>query len=51
MIQAKHSNATSEHTQAWHLQRQRNVRMAVVLASIAVTFFLGFVGKMALLGG
>jgi len=51
MIQAKHSNATSEHPQTLHLQRQRNVRMAVVLASIAVTFFLGFVAKMALLGG
>jgi hypothetical protein len=31
-------------------QRKKNVRMALVLASIVLVFFLGFVGKMVLLG-
>ncbi|MEG2050395.1 MAG: cytochrome oxidase small assembly protein [Comamonas sp.] len=31
------------------MQRQKNLRMALVLASIAVVFFVGFVAKMALL--
>lgn len=30
-------------------QKKRNVRMALVLASIAVVFFLGFFAKMTLL--
>ncbi|KAF1048519.1 cytochrome oxidase small assembly protein [Xylophilus sp.] len=30
-------------------QKKRNLRMALVLASIAVVFFLGFLLKMALL--
>lgn len=30
-------------------QRKRNLRMALVLASIAVVFFLGFFAKMTLL--
>lgn len=51
MTEAKHSNSMPGRTQAGQLQRQRNVRMALVLGSIAVTFFLGFVAKMALLGG
>ena len=31
-------------------QRKANVRLALILASIAAAFFLGFVAKMALLG-
>jgi len=31
-------------------QRKRNVRLALVLASIAVIFFVGFMAKAALLG-
>ncbi|MFC5496016.1 cytochrome oxidase small assembly protein [Caenimonas terrae] len=30
-------------------QKKRNLRMALVLASIAVVFFLGFFAKMTLL--
>jgi hypothetical protein len=30
-------------------QRRKNVRMALVLASIAAVFFLGFIVKMVLL--
>ncbi|MBD7961015.1 MULTISPECIES: cytochrome oxidase small assembly protein [Comamonas] len=51
MIHPKHSNSMPGRTEAWQLQRQRNTRMALVLASIAVVFFVGFVAKMALLGG
>jgi hypothetical protein len=51
MIHSKHSNSMPGRTEAWQLQRQRNTRMALVLASIAVVFFVGFVAKMALLGG
>jgi hypothetical protein len=46
-----HSDSMPDRTEAWQLQRRRNVRMAVVLGSIAGTFFLGFVVKMAVLGG
>ena len=31
-------------------QRARNVRLALILASIAGTFFIGFVVKITLLG-
>ena len=31
-------------------QRKKNVRLALILASIAVGFFLGFLAKMTLLG-
>jgi predicted RNA polymerase sigma factor len=31
-------------------QKKRNVRLALVLASIAVIFFVGFMAKAALLG-
>ena len=34
---------------AYQLQRQKNTRMALILASIAAAFFVGFVAKMALL--
>ena len=51
MIHPKHSNSMPGRTEAWQLQRQRNTRMALVLASIAVVSFVGFVAKMALLGG
>lgn len=30
-------------------QRKRNLRMALILASIAAIFFIGFIVKMALL--
>jgi hypothetical protein len=30
--------------------RKKNIRMALVLASIAVVFFLGFIAKTVLLG-
>ena len=32
-------------------QKKANVRMALILASIALVFFLGFVAKMVLLRG
>lgn len=32
-------------------QKKNNLRLALVLASVALVFFLGFVGKMVLLGG
>ena len=31
--------------------RRKNVRLGLILASVAVVFFLGFVGKRVLLGG
>ena len=31
-------------------QKKNNLRLAVILASIAVVFFAGFVAKMAFLG-
>jgi len=31
-------------------QRKKNLRMALILASVALVFFIGFVAKMALLG-
>lgn len=50
MIQPKRSNSMPSRTETWQLQRQRNMRLALVLASVAATFFVGFVAKMALLG-
>jgi len=32
-------------------QRKENARLGLILASVAVVFFLGFVGKLVLLGG
>lgn len=32
-------------------QNKSNARLGLILASVAVVFFLGFVGKMVLLGG
>jgi|TARA_B110001454_G_scaffold218180_1_gene245487 hypothetical protein len=32
------------------VDRRRNLRLALVLASVAATFFIGFVVKMILLG-
>jgi hypothetical protein len=32
-------------------QKKNNLRLALVLASVALVFFIGFVGKMVLLGG
>jgi hypothetical protein len=32
-------------------QRKANLRLAIILASIALVFFVGFVAKTALLGG
>jgi hypothetical protein len=31
-------------------QKKRNLRLALILASVAVVFFLGFLGKMILMG-
>jgi hypothetical protein len=31
--------------------KRNNLRLALILASVAVVFFLGFVGKMAFFGG
>jgi hypothetical protein len=31
-------------------QKKRNLRLALILASVALVFFLGFLGKMILLG-
>ena len=32
-------------------QKKNNRRLALVLASVAIVFFVGFVGKMVLFGG
>jgi len=32
-------------------QKKNNARLGLVLASVALVFFLGFVGKIVLLGG
>jgi hypothetical protein len=32
-------------------QKKNNLRLGLILASVAIVFFLGFVGKMVLLGG
>ncbi|WP_231943317.1 cytochrome oxidase small assembly protein [Hydrogenophaga crassostreae] len=32
-------------------QKKNNLRLALVLASVALVFFVGFVGKMVLFGG
>ena len=32
-------------------QKKSNRRLALILASIALVFFLGFVGKLVLMGG
>jgi hypothetical protein len=31
-------------------RKKRNLRLALILASIALVFFLGFLGKMILIG-
>jgi hypothetical protein len=31
-------------------RRKKNIRLALILASVALVFFAGFVGKMLLLG-
>ena len=48
-IPSKPSAGLPNRTTAYQLQRQKNLRMALILASIAVVFFVGFVAKMALL--
>ncbi|MDQ7744880.1 MULTISPECIES: cytochrome oxidase small assembly protein [Hydrogenophaga] len=32
-------------------QKKQNQRLGLILASVALVFFLGFVGKIVLLGG
>lgn len=32
-------------------QKKNNQRLGLILASVAIVFFLGFVGKMVLFGG
>lgn len=46
---SKPSAGLYDRTTAYQLQRQKNLRMALILASIAAVFFVGFVAKMALL--
>jgi hypothetical protein len=36
---------------ASHEQKKQNQRLGLILASVALVFFLGFVGKIVLLGG
>lgn len=43
------SSGLPNRTMAYELQRKKNQRMALILASVAVVFFIGFVAKMALL--
>ena len=31
-------------------QKKNNLRLALILASVAIVFFVGFIGKMVLLG-
>jgi hypothetical protein len=31
-------------------RRKKNIRLALILASVALVFFVGFLGKMVLLG-
>ena len=31
-------------------QKKNNLRLALILASVAIVFFVGFIAKMALLG-
>lgn len=49
MLHSKPPHSMPNRTEAWQLQRQRNARMALILASVAATFFLGFLAKMMLL--
>lgn len=48
-VPSKSANGLHDRTTAYQLQRQKNLRMALILASIAAVFFVGFVAKMALL--
>jgi len=32
-------------------QKKQNLRLGLILASVALVFFLGFMGKMVFLGG
>ena len=32
-------------------QRKRNVRLGLILGSVALVFFIGFIARMVLLGG
>ena len=50
MNRHRHSNSMPSRTEVWQLQRKRNTRLALVLASIAGVFFAGFMLKMLLLG-
>lgn len=43
------TSSAPSRTTAYQLQRQKNLRMALILASIAGVFFVGFVAKMAML--
>jgi hypothetical protein len=42
--------ATEHPTMANEDQKKKNLRLALILASVALVFFLGFLAKMALLG-
>jgi hypothetical protein len=43
-----HPDSTADARQALH---ERNLRLALILASVAGVFFLGFVARIALLHG
>lgn len=43
------STGMPDRSTAYQLQRRKNLRLAVTLASVAAVFFLGFVAKMFLL--
>lgn len=32
-------------------QKKNNIRLGLILASVALVFFMGFVGKLVLMGG
>ncbi len=41
-----------EHTMSMKSQhKKKNLRLALILASVAFVFFAGFMGKMVLFGG
>ena len=42
-------NPSQQGTALKHAQRKDNLRLGLVLASVAATFFLGFIAKMVLL--
>ena len=50
-MSAPASPSVSSHAPSTHDMRQRNVRLGLILASVAGVFFLGFIARIVLLGG